>query len=69
MNHMNVWFNDSLNESVLLNESYERLIQWLTHNESLVYESVFQTNQLNEWFNDSLIMNHSFMNQCFEQID
>ncbi len=76
---LNEWFNDSLkiylihywmNQCFWMNESLERMIQWLTQDllDSLLDESVFLNNLLNEWFNDSLkiYLIHYWMNQCFE---
>ncbi len=54
------------------NESLEWMIQWLTQDSlvSLLDESVFLMNLLNEWFNDSLKIHlfHYWMNQFFEWI-
>ncbi len=63
-----------LDESVFLNKSLRRMIQWLTHWLHLLHywmNQCFWTNLLNEWFNDSLTDFTCFITgwiSVFEQI-
>ncbi len=57
MTHSLTSFASLLDESVFLNKSLRRMIQWLTHWLHLLHywmNQCFWTNLLEEWFNDSL---------------
>ncbi len=82
VNQLSIWFNDSLlNESSVLSESIEYMIQWLIAewikcsewinwvDDSMTFcwmNRVFWVNQLSIWFNDSLLNESSVLSKSIE---